>query len=99
MSSSVTSRSSDGRGHAARLVALPGIGFALCAFAFRDLLRIDPRLFDAEGLFEWSTWPRGLWFPLVVAGAANIGYRIVLETRFLRRNPVSSAVPAIGYPR
>ena len=47
----------------------------MCAFAFRDLLRIDPRLFDADGLFEWSTWPRGLWFPLVVAGAAGLAWR------------------------
>ncbi len=87
MSSLVTSRSSDGRGHAARLVALPGIGFAVCAFAFRDLLRIDRRLFDAEGLFEWSTWPRGLWFPLVVASAAWLVWRRRASWLALPRGP------------
>ena len=75
MSSPVTSRSTDGRVHAARLVALPGISFGLCVFAFRGLLSIDSRLFEPNGLLEWSTWPRGLWFPFVVAAAAGLAWR------------------------
>jgi exosortase len=39
------------------------------------LFRVEVRRLDAGGLLEWFTWPDGLWFPLVLAGASLLAWR------------------------
>jgi exosortase len=53
----------------------PWLALALAAFALRDLFAIDGRRLSADGLLEWFTIPDGIWFPLVLAGAAWLAWR------------------------
>ncbi|MGH0029807.1 MAG: exosortase/archaeosortase family protein [Myxococcota bacterium] len=59
------------------------LAIALSVFALRALLAVDARVLDPDGLLGWFTFPTGVWFPLVAAGAGFLAWLRVDRWRSL----------------